>query len=81
MTIFAIGPWSGKPFRWGQGEPTLREILSDSIVQAVMNADGVDPAALEIELRSVAGAMPAAQQTGRVLACAGSRATMPQMFE
>jgi hypothetical protein len=80
MTILAFGPWSGKPFRWDR-EPTLSELLSDSIVQAVMSADGVDPAALEIELRRVARAMPAAQQSGRLLACTGSRTATPRMFE
>jgi hypothetical protein len=35
-------------------EPTIAEILSDSIVQAVMDADGVDPKRLEALLRSMA---------------------------
>jgi hypothetical protein len=35
-------------------EPTIAEILSDSIVQAVMEADGVDPKRLEALLRSMA---------------------------
>jgi hypothetical protein len=35
-------------------EPTMAEILSDSIVQAVMEADGVDPKRLEALLRSMA---------------------------
>jgi hypothetical protein len=35
-------------------EPTLSEILSDSIVEALMNADGVDPVALEAMLRQMA---------------------------
>jgi hypothetical protein len=35
-------------------EATIAEILSDSIVQAVMEADGVDPTRLEAELRSIA---------------------------
>jgi hypothetical protein len=35
-------------------EPTIAEILSDSIVQAVMEADGVDPKRLEALLRGVA---------------------------
>jgi hypothetical protein len=37
---------------WCQCELTLQEMLSDSIVQAVMEADGVDPKVLEMELRS-----------------------------
>lgn len=34
-----------------QREPTLEEMLSDSIIQAVMEADGVDPRELEAMLR------------------------------
>jgi hypothetical protein len=41
-----------------QGEPTLEEILSDPIVRAVMEADGIDPHELAATLR----------QTGRMLA-------------
>ncbi len=82
MTILAIGPWRGKPLGWNEREPTLTEILSDSIVRAVMDADGVDPGALEAELRRMARTMPAATKpTGRVLACRGSRTTMPQLYE
>jgi hypothetical protein len=33
------------------GEPTLNEMLSDSIVRAVMEADGIDPQELEATLR------------------------------
>jgi hypothetical protein len=39
-----------QPTRWG-GEPSLSEIFSDSIVKAVMQADGVDPSLLEAQLR------------------------------
>jgi hypothetical protein len=39
---------------WYQREPTIAEILSDSIVKAMMRADGVDPEMLERDLRSVA---------------------------
>ena len=35
-------------------EPTIAEMLSDSIVQALMQADGVDPEALATLLRNVA---------------------------
>ncbi len=35
-------------------ELTLSELLSDSIVKALMNADGVDPIALEAMLRRMA---------------------------
>jgi hypothetical protein len=35
-------------------EPTVREILSDPIVKAVMTADAVDAEALRAQLRNVA---------------------------
>lgn len=79
MTILAVGPWRGTPLGWNGREPTLTEILSDSIVRAVMDADGVDPGALETELRRMARTMPAAKATGRVLACCGSGTTMPHV--
>jgi hypothetical protein len=41
---------------WYFREPTLSEILSDSIVTALMHADGVDPIALEAMLRQMAAA-------------------------
>jgi hypothetical protein len=41
---------------WHFREPTLSEILSDSIVTALMNADGVDPTELETLLRQMAAA-------------------------
>ena len=43
--------------RWFR-EPTISEILSDSLVQAVMEADGVDPQVLEFELRTLAEQLP-----------------------
>ena len=80
MTILAVGPWRGKPLDWNGREPTLTEILSDSIVRAVMDADRVDPGALEEDLRRMARTMPAAiKPTGRVLACCGSGTTMPHV--
>ena len=36
---------------WCHREPTLEEILSDSITKAVMEADGVDPQELAAALR------------------------------
>jgi hypothetical protein len=36
---------------WYHREPTLNEMLSDSIVRAVMEADGIDPQELEATLR------------------------------
>jgi hypothetical protein len=38
---------------WYRRELTLEELLSDSVVKAVMEADGVDPAALEVMLKEV----------------------------
>jgi hypothetical protein len=38
---------------WYRRELTLEEMLSDSVVQAVMEADGVDPLALEVMLKEV----------------------------
>jgi hypothetical protein len=35
------------------GEPTLEQILSDPIVRALMDADGIDPHELEIMLKEV----------------------------
>jgi hypothetical protein len=42
---------------WQYREPTLKDILSDSIVRAVMDADGVDPRELKIMLRRVSARM------------------------
>ena len=36
------------------GEPSLSDALSDPIVQIIMNADHVDPQALEASLRATA---------------------------
>ena len=36
---------------WYHREPTLDEIFSDSIVRAVMEADGIDPQQLAATLR------------------------------
>jgi hypothetical protein len=36
---------------WYHREPTLDEMLSDSIVRAVMEADGIDPQELAATLR------------------------------
>ena len=38
-------------------EPTVRELLSDPVIQAVMEADGVDPEELEADLRETAQAL------------------------
>jgi len=39
---------------WYQPEPTIAEILSDSLVKVVMRADGVDPKELESLFHDVA---------------------------
>jgi hypothetical protein len=41
---------------WCHREPTIAEMLSDSIVRSLMRADGVDPNELEAMLRRMAGA-------------------------
>ncbi len=50
---------------WRQREPTLKEILSDSIVMALMSADGVDPLELEAMLRQINRKSKSPRQTGR----------------
>ena len=39
---------------WYQREPTIAEILADSLVKVVMRADGVDAEMLERDLRTMA---------------------------
>jgi hypothetical protein len=52
----------------GFGEPTLEDILSDPITEAVMRADAVDVGQLAIMLHNVAQARrPAAQTAAPVL--------------
>jgi hypothetical protein len=43
----------GMIVNWRQREPTLEDILSDSIIKAVMKADGVDPQQLAAMLKEV----------------------------
>ena len=43
---------------WWYRDPTLGELLSDSLVKLVMKADGVDADALETMLRNVAASRP-----------------------
>jgi hypothetical protein len=40
---------------WCRREPTLKEMLSDSIVRTMMDADGVDSHELEAMLKKVGG--------------------------
>jgi hypothetical protein len=46
-------------------EPRLKEVLADSIVQAMMEADGVDQRELEAELRQTAALLRATQHALR----------------
>jgi hypothetical protein len=51
---------------WRQREPTLKEILSDPIVTALMSADGVDPLELEAMLTHIISRKSKSpRQTGR----------------
>ena len=43
-------------------EPRLEEMLADSIIKAVMEADGVDPGELEAELRQTAALLDATRR-------------------
>jgi hypothetical protein len=54
MISLAIGRGSRNRVIWCTREPTITEMLSDSLVMAMMKADGVDPVALEAQLRRVA---------------------------
>ena len=54
MISLAIGRHGGNRVGWCTREPTITEMLSDSLVMAMMKADGVDPVVLEAQLRSVA---------------------------
>jgi hypothetical protein len=44
-------------------EPRLEDMLADSIIKAVMEADGVDPRELEAELRQTAALLRAIRRT------------------
>jgi hypothetical protein len=41
---------------WCYREPTLKDMLSDSVIRAVMEADGVDPRELEEVLTRISRA-------------------------
>jgi hypothetical protein len=60
MISLAIGRRSGNSISWCHREPTITEMLSDTIVVAMMAADGVDPVALEAQLRGMARRWPQA---------------------
>ena len=74
---------SEAPTGWHHREPTIAEILSDSIVRAVMKADGVDPNVLEAQLRSMALTIPASgfEEADRLAVCRTSPTITPAMFE
>jgi hypothetical protein len=55
---------SSSTMDWCYREPTLNGILSDSIVTAVMEADGVNPHELEVMLRRVAQRLKGKRSTG-----------------
>jgi hypothetical protein len=54
MGLMTVGRRAALPISWRCQDLTIAEMLSDSIVQALMAADGVDPQVLQSELRSVA---------------------------
>jgi hypothetical protein len=64
MISLAIARRCVNPMSWSFREPTITEMLSDSIVMAVMAADGVDPVVLEAQLRGMAQAATAARCAG-----------------
>jgi hypothetical protein len=64
MISLAIARRCVNPISWSFREPTIAEMLSDSIVMAVMAADGVDPIALEAQLRGMAQSSTAARSAG-----------------
>ena len=67
MISLAIARRCVNPTSWSFREPTIAEMLSDSIVIAVMAADGVDPVALEAQLRRLAQGATAARSAGLLL--------------
>ena len=54
MMLLAAIRRMGNSMKWPNREPTIKEILSDSIIRAMMHADGVDPDQLEAMLRRMA---------------------------
>jgi hypothetical protein len=60
---------------WSHREPRLEDMLADSIVKAVMEADGVDPRELETLFRQIATHLRASKaRTRPSLAVRESRA-------
>ena len=52
-----------------RSEPTIKDMLSDSVVQAVMEADGINPQALKEELMSMAHRISARRTRAQSLQC------------
>jgi hypothetical protein len=67
--------WCRNESVWYQREPTIAEILSDSMVKAMMRADGVDPEMLERDLRSIAQTIEA---NSRLSLCSSPRKRGPR---
>jgi len=66
MAVLALNPRFRRIATMGcQRELTLAEMLADSIVQAVMKADGVDAKMLEAQLQSLARDLPKMPRAGR----------------
>jgi hypothetical protein len=61
MMLLAAIRRMGNSMKWRHREPTIKEILSDSIIRAMMHADGVDPNELEAMLRRMAQTSSAAR--------------------
>jgi hypothetical protein len=61
MTLLAIAQHILRLLK-RDSEPTIKELLSDSVVKAVMEADGVDPLMLEAQLRDTATELTLARQ-------------------
>jgi hypothetical protein len=66
MALREFGRRIGNPMRWCRREPTIMEILSDSIVRTLMEADGIDPEVLEAQLWSMAREFSAVRDAGQV---------------
>jgi hypothetical protein len=47
--------------RWLKGEPTLREVLDDPVIQLIMRRDRVDPDRLHMFLRDVSTRLPSVE--------------------
>jgi hypothetical protein len=61
MGLMIVSRRAAPSICWRDHDLTLAEMLSDTIVQALMDADGVDPLTLRSELRQVARQRAAVQ--------------------